>query len=117
MGKIYGLHTLELRPGVSGEDFEGFVAANVEQWPSLPGWRIALLKGDRGDQVGQYRVLIEVDSIEARDRVSPEEGMDHTDEGREWVTAAGPLIEPWGKYVTRLPGDAPHTDYHEIIGW
>ena len=66
MGKIYGLHTLELRPGVTGEDFERFVESNIEQWPALPGWRLALLKGDRGDQVGQYVSLVEIDSIEAR---------------------------------------------------
>ena len=117
MGKIYGLHTLELRPGVSGEDFERFVAGNSEHWPSLPGWRIALLKGERGDQVGQYLALVEVDSIEARNRVSPRGGLDDTAEGREWVAAVGPLLRQWLEYVAHIPGlDAPYTDYHEVVG-
>ena len=95
MGKVYGLHTLQLRPGVTGDDFERFVANNIEQWPTIPGWRIALLKGDRGDQVGQYLSLVELDSIEARDRVSPTGGMEETEEGRQWVAEVGPLQRLW----------------------
>jgi hypothetical protein len=83
----------------------------------LPGWRIALLKGDRGEEVGQYRALIEVDSIEARDRVAPTGGMEDTEEARQWVAAVGPLLERWREYVTQIPGaGAPFTDYHEITG-
>jgi hypothetical protein len=117
MGKIYGLHTLELRPGVTDEDFERFAADSLEKLPSLPGWRIALLKGERGDQVGQYLSLVEVESIEARNRVSPGGGMDDTAEGREWLTVAGPVLEQWLEYVVHIPGlDAPYTDYQEVGG-
>jgi hypothetical protein len=117
MGKIYGLHTLELRPGVAAEDFERFVADSLEKLPSLPGWRIALLKGERGDQVGQYLSLVEVESIEARNRVSPGGGMDDTAEGREWLAVAGPVLEQWREYVVHIPGlDAPYTDYQEVGG-
>ena len=117
MGKVYGLHTLQLQPGVAGGDFERFVASNIEQWPPLPGWRIALLKGDRGDQVGQYVALVEVESIEARDQVSPTGGFEDTAEGRQWAAEVGPFLEQWRQYVDKIPGlDAPYTDYHEIIG-
>ena len=118
MGKIYGLHPLQLNPGVTGEDFERFAASNIKQWPSLPGWRFALLRGDRGDEVGQYLALVELDSIEARDRVSPTGRMEETEEGRQWAIAVGPLMEEWRQYVTQSPGaaDAPYTDYHEIVG-
>lgn len=117
MGKIYGLHSLELRPGVTGEDFERFLASNVEQLPRLPGWRIALLKGERGEKVGQYLALVEVDSIEARNRVSPAGGFDDTAEGREWLAVAGPILQQWLEYVVQLPGlDAPYTDYLEVAG-
>ena len=37
MGKVYGLHALQLNPGVTGEDFERFAASNIKQWPGLPG--------------------------------------------------------------------------------
>jgi hypothetical protein len=116
VGKVYGLHTLQLRPGVTGDDFERFAASTIEQWPLLHGWRVALLKGDRGDQVGQYLALVEVESIEARDMVSPTGGMEHTEEGSQWVAEVGPLMEQWREYVTQIPGDGPYTDYHEITG-
>ena len=118
MGKVYGLHTLQLNPGITGEDFERFAANNIKQWPRLPGWRTALLKGDRGDEVGQYLVLVELESIDARDRVSPTGRMEDTEEGRQWVAAVGPLMEEWRQYVMQIPGaaDAPYTDYHEIVG-
>jgi hypothetical protein len=115
MGKIYGLHSLELRPGVTGEELERFLMGSIEQLPALPGWRVALLRGERGDEVGQYLVLVEVDSIEARDRVSPNGGFDDTAEGRDWLAAAGPVFEQWLTYVVHLPGlDAPYTDYLEV---
>jgi hypothetical protein len=117
MGKIYGLHTLELRPEVTGEDFERFAADSFEQLPSLPGWRLAVLKGERGNQVGQYLALVEVDSIEARNRVSPGGGLEDTAEGREWLAAAGPVLQKWLEYVVHVPGlDAPYTDYQEVVG-
>jgi hypothetical protein len=116
MGKVYGLHTLQLNPGVVGEDFERFAATNIRQWPPLPGWRFALLKGDRGDEVGRYLSLVEVDSIKARDRVAPTGRLEDTEEGRQWVSAVAPLMEQWREYVAQLPGDTPYTDYHDIIG-
>jgi len=117
MGKIYGLHSLELRPGVSGEDFESFLNSTAGQLPPLPGWRVALLKGERGDNVGHYLALVEVDSIEARNRVSPGGGFDDTEEGREWLAVAGPILQQWAAYIVHLPGlDAPYTDYQEVSG-
>ena len=104
MGKIYGLHSLELRPGVTGEEFERFLAGSLEQLPTLPGWRIALLKGERGDQVGQYLALVEVDSIEARNRVSPGGGFDDTAEGREWLAVAGPDSRGMARIRRPYPG-------------
>ncbi|WP_344091465.1 hypothetical protein [Microbacterium deminutum] len=52
MGKIYGLQSLELRPGVEDEDFERFLLSRAEQLPPLPGWRIALLKGEPATRSG-----------------------------------------------------------------
>jgi hypothetical protein len=116
MGKVYGLHSLQLKAGASSEDFERFAARNIEQWPPLPGWRFGLLKGDRGDEVGRYLALIELDSIEARDRIAPTGRLEDSEEGRQWVTAVGPLMEQWREYVTQIPGDAPYTDYADVTG-
>src|SRR6478609_2217571 len=104
MGKVYGLHTLQLNRGVTGEDFERFAASNIKQWPTIPGWRFALLKGDRGDEVGQYLALVELDSIKARDRVAPTGRLEDTEEGRQWVTAVTPLWSNGGSTSPRHPG-------------
>jgi hypothetical protein len=71
MAKVYGMHTLELRPGVKGEDFERFVAQEFLTRANVEGWRLSLLKGDRGERTGKYLALWEIESVAARDRMSP----------------------------------------------
>ena len=48
MAKLFGMHTIELHPGVKPEDFERFVVEEVNPGPHLPGVVSHLLKGDRG---------------------------------------------------------------------
>jgi len=117
MGKIYGLHTLELKAGVDEAEFESFAADSISQLPPLSGWGVRLLKGDRGERVGDYVWLVEIDSIEDRDRLSPQGGMESTAEAREWVSAAESLFARWRPYVEYLPGDGTYTDYREIVGY
>jgi hypothetical protein len=113
MGKVYGLFPLTLHPGVNTDEFEQAARRLIEQTPHLPGWRFALLKGERGEHVGQYQMLCEIDSLEARDRVAPVDGL--SEEGQRWFTAAMPILEQWRQYTTTVPGlDTPFTDYHDI---
>ena len=115
MGKVYGLHRLELRPGVDAEEFERFARQSLQQGLPVPGWRVSLLKGDRGEQVGAYLFLFEIDSLEARDRVVGPDGP--TDEGQQWIGQVGPLLEQWRQFTTQAPGiETPFTDYHEVSG-
>jgi hypothetical protein len=72
MPKVFGLHEIELRPGVDPAEYERVFAEEVASSPTLPGWRASLLKGDRGARAGKFLVLIEMDSVEARDRYFPE---------------------------------------------
>ena len=113
MGKVYGLCPLELRPGIEPAEFEQFARQSLRQWPSLPGWRFALLKGDHGDHEGSYQLLVEIDSPEARDRVQPVDGP--VEEGQCWFAMATPFLEQWRHYTTTAPGlDGGYTDYHDI---
>ena len=50
------------------------------------------------------------------DRVAPTGRLEESEEGRQWVTAVTPLMEQWREYVTQAPGDAPYTDYHDVLG-
>ncbi len=113
MGKIYGLHTIELRPGIPPEEFERFATRTLADMPALPGWRFVLLKGERGERTGTYLVLVEIDSVEARERVHPPSGL--SDEAQRWYEQAAPILERWRRYTTHVPGlDAPSTDFHEL---
>ncbi len=115
MGKVYGLHRVELRPGVDAEAFEQFAQQNLQQMPPVPGWRVALLKGERGESVGTYLFLMEIDSLADRDRVVQLSGL--TDEGQQWLDQASSLLEQWRQYTAQVPGiETPFTDYHEISG-
>src|SRR5687768_13365970 len=70
MARLYGAHTIVLRPGVAGPDFERFVR---EEWrpAELPGITTTILKGERGEQTGTYLMLFEFEDEAVRDRYWP----------------------------------------------
>jgi hypothetical protein len=74
MPTVYGLHEVELQPGVEPEDYERFFAEEVAPTVELQGWKTRLLKGDRGERGGKYLVLHEIESLETRDRYFPRPG-------------------------------------------
>jgi hypothetical protein len=74
MPKVFGLHEMELQPGVEPEEYERFFAEEMIPALTLPGWKLHLLKGDRGVRAGKYLVLHEIESLEARDRYFPRPG-------------------------------------------
>jgi hypothetical protein len=76
MAKVFGIHLLRLREGVDPEEFEQF----ARRWFSDPdlrayydgiGWKAHLVKGLRGDRAGGYAMLIEIESVEALERIMP----------------------------------------------
>src|SRR5258706_3571354 len=71
MAKIFGMHMIGLRTGVKDEDFEKFFREKVVPLTFPPGWKTYLLKGERGDRKGKYLVMVEIESVEARNRFSP----------------------------------------------
>jgi hypothetical protein len=74
MAKVFGLHEIELPPGVEPEEYERFFAEETASMLELAGWKTRLLKGDRGARTGKYLVLFEIESQEARDRYFPRPG-------------------------------------------
>jgi hypothetical protein len=68
MAKVFGVHTVELLPGVKEEDFEKFmIEEGCPVWSE--GVELYLLKGDKGERVGKYVILFVIDSVEVRNRV------------------------------------------------
>ncbi len=64
-----------LRPGVRGADFERFVIEQYYAMSRLCGEEGYLLKGDQGDRMGKYMLLIAYESVEVRNRRSTSGGV------------------------------------------
>ena len=79
MSRVLGVHEIELKPGTDPEEFER-AAAEVASTVQPEGWRTLVLKGERGPRSGNYLMIFEIDSLEARNRLYPEEGHAHQEE-------------------------------------
>jgi len=65
----------------------------------VPGWKLHLLKGERGAPVGKFLVLLEIESVEARDRYFPNPGEESEEVTRffEQHPEAAAALEKWNK--------------------
>ncbi len=86
MATVIGIHQLDLKPGVTDAQAQE-MAARINREMLIPGTTTRVAKGDRGPRAGQYVVVIEIDSVERRDRYFPLDGSDPT----EWNQHAAPL--------------------------
>ncbi len=75
MAKVFGVHQIELLPGVSGKEFEKFIRDEYAPLATRIGWKGYVTKADRGEQAGKYFVIWEIDSVEQRDRFFPDTGQ------------------------------------------
>ncbi len=112
MAKVFSVATLELRPGVRGEDFERFWIEQYAPMGTKLGWTAYIAKGDRGERAGKYAVIWEIPSVETRDRFAPADGV-FTQELHDRL---GPDFERLDKQLDTFIEGWPHTDYVEIEG-
>jgi len=108
MSKVFGMHMIALKPGVKAEDFEKFVIKEVYPATELEGVEFYLLKGDRGDREGKYLWVMEIESVEARDRLFPSPG-ELSEEVRQFFESYAAVLEKWETLAT--PVDVIYTDY------
>jgi hypothetical protein len=113
MAKVFGFHTIELKPGVSEQEFEEFIRTEViPVYHKVPGQTTHLLKGDRGERNGKYLVLIELESTERRDHIYPpvEDGGGVAE---DVLQLTGNTDHIWAKFATFAEGfpDPAFTDY------
>jgi hypothetical protein len=99
MPTVCGLHEIELQPGVEPEEYERFFAEEIAPSPMVPGWKVHLLRGERGARVGKFLVLLEIESVEARDRYFPNPGEESEEVTRffEQHPEAAAALEKWNK--------------------
>ena len=111
MAKVLGVHEVELGDKDRAE-FERLASAVVaETWPG--GITFRLFKADRGTRDGTYLLLIEIDSLEDRDRIFPIGGEDPPEVVaflEEHPTAG----ETWDRLESYVPSINVGTDYVEI---
>jgi hypothetical protein len=111
MAKVYGMHMIALKPGVKAEEFEKFVVEEVYSLPMFEGQEGYLLKGDRGDREDKYLWLMEIESVENRDRYYPSPGKT-AEEADQFVESHPEFVEMVKKWETfATPIDVIYTDY------
>jgi hypothetical protein len=115
MPKVFGLHEVELPPGVTPEEYEQVFGKGLASLPDFEGWKSYLLKGDRGERAGKYLLLFEMESVGARDRYypSPDEESEEARRFAEQHPEALALMEKYAAFLSK-----PHsaTDYVVIGG-
>jgi hypothetical protein len=111
MAKVYGMHMISPLPGVKAEDFEKFFSEEIYRLPMGEGSEIYLLKGDRGDREGKYLLLIEIESIETRERYVTANGP--TAEGAKFneMPAVKAAMEKWATIASPMGPIGIFTDY------
>jgi hypothetical protein len=117
MGKVFGLHLIELRPGIRREEFERFVPNRFLPLAVFPGWNVRLLKGDRGERTGEYAFLVEIESVQVRDRYAPDGGLSAEAQAfqAQQPESYRRVWEELGTYTTTQLGiDDAFTDYVEL---
>jgi len=107
MAKVFSIFHFEFHPGVSATAFEQFVTEEVYPATVRPDLIIYVLKGDRGERNGKYLAIFEFESVEARNRYWPEEGVS-AEAGRAFVA---PWITKWGTLAQTTGTGATFTEY------
>jgi hypothetical protein len=115
MGKVYGIHDIELHPGVDEESFVRFFNQEYVKDFGIPGWKTMLLKGDRGQRAGKYAVMYEIESLGERDRFMPGPNVE-SEESKRWDAEHKELVDyftkKWASFSpTDLGAHLEFTDY------
>ena len=111
MAKVFGIHHLELKPGVDVAEFERFIRDEFNALPHPAGWQSSIVKGERGNKVGQYLYISEIESLETRNRHIPDGGP-LSPELQKLVDTSSPTLDKLSSYLTiPLFGGGEFTDY------
>jgi hypothetical protein len=104
MAKVFIFQTIELNPGVKGEDFEKFFLEEYAPLGPKIGWYPSLLKADRGERTGKYAAIWEIESVAARNRISSAHGSFTEDALRLLGPEFEQLNEKYNTYVAQING-------------
>ena len=109
MSKVFGIHHLELKDDANAAEFERMVSDELNALPRPPGWQFSIVKGERGENVGKYVLIFEIESLEVRNRDSP--GDAYAPEFQKWLDRNAPTFDKVSSYLTAPIGGGVFTDY------
>ena len=111
MQRVIGIHEFELKPGVTEAEFEDAVRAFilVDQSEGVDDGLASLIKSDRGTRRGQYGLLIEFESVEARDSWFTDDGA--TDKTNQFMARHPEWMPAWEHIQSLAVEPHPWSDY------
>ncbi len=110
MAKVFGIHHLELKDDATAAEFERVVSDELNALSRPPGWQFSIVKGERGENVGKYVLIFEIESLEARNRDSPDDGT-YSPDFQKWLGTNSPTFDKVSSYLTAPIGGGVFTDY------
>jgi hypothetical protein len=111
---VLGIHHHTLKEGVSAQEFERFVAEELTPLVNerMPFTRWMVMKGNRGDQVGHYISVYELNSVYLRDSFWNQDGS-QTELFQEVYSACGECDDLWNRFLD-MTEETEYTDYVEV---
>ena len=114
MAKIYSVHEFELRPGVDPAEFERVFREEVAPAPSLPGFRMSLLKSNRGARDGKFAALLEIEDEGTRNRYFPR-GEEESEEYQRFMKQHPDTAASWDRLHSLALQPETYTDYVVVV--
>ncbi|MDZ4718007.1 MAG: hypothetical protein SH847_06010 [Roseiflexaceae bacterium] len=111
MTRIIGIHEYELKPGVTESEFEQAMKILLDL-PIYPGWRVSLIKSDRGTRSGKYGLLFEIESVEARARIVTDDG--ETEESKQFDASHPETALAYANVLSLVVDPYPWSDYQVL---
>ena len=111
--KVIAIHQVELKPEADLKEFESFIIDTIlPLYKKVDGQDAFLVKGDRGNRIDKYAIVLTFTNVEVRDRIYPPSGG--ISENFEQILEGTDAF--WEKLGTYTVGDAfgNHTDYVRV---
>lgn len=109
---IIAVRRFKLKSGTSAAQFEKFAIEKLAvDNGKLPGYKDYILKGERGDDLGNYVAVSVFDSKQTRDFYYPVAGKGPSAEGSKLMSALPNYSSEFTKMLQGTPTDSSYTDY------
>ncbi|KPA93729.1 MULTISPECIES: hypothetical protein [Pseudomonas] len=118
VARVVGIHNLALRSGVSAQTFDDFITGNIQRIEDYPGWKFHMLKGQGGNRLDQYAVMLEIESLASLNAFHPELDVS-TEKALTFVREhqeSERMYEEWRQLASFSGAPQVYTDYITIAG-